>query len=789
MGKRIHRLGLVAGILAMAMPGSLARGQARDGTVLPYPDPVFTGTLGTTPVTSAAGYAPRPRLAENAPNVLLVMTDDVGFSAASTFGGAVPTPNLDRLAARGLRYNRFHVTAMCSPTRAALLTGRNHHAVATGALSDLAEDYPGYNSRFPKSAASIAKVLKYNGYNTAFFGKHHNVPTREQSIAGPFDQWPIGLGFEYFYGFIGGAINQFAPRLYRGTLPVDLTDRPDDYVLDRDLADDAIHWIHGQKAAAPDKPFFVYLAPGTAHSPLQAPPEWIARFKGRFDKGWDQMRGDNFARQKTMGIIPADAKLTPRPAEIAAWSSLSPEEQQVHARWMEVFCAQLAYQDAQFGRILDELERMGQLDNTLVIFIEGDNGASLEGGPHSSFNEAATMANGVKEPMAEKFARIDEIGGPNTMGKYAAGWGWANNTPFRWGKQIASHLGATRDPLVISWPRRITDMGGMRRQYSHVTDIYPTILEAADITVPTRVEGVEQQELGGTSLVYSWDHAKAADRHRVQYYEMFANRAIYADGWLANTKPRRVAWDFGPVAGNPDTSYEWQLYHLDSDFSQANDLAAERPGKLELMKALFDREARRNNVYPLNDNFPGRNSNSAEGRKQARSEFVYWGQDISLSQKVAPGLGSKDFTITIDLAEQADVPNGVLVATGSKFGGWAFYIDDGRPTAFVARSEIAPDQSRIAGNPLVPGVRQISYRYRSRGSDLGAGGILTIFADGREVGSGPVAATAALAAGFEETFDIGLDSGVAVSTDYTKGGKFRGRIEKVAVTLASPSGR
>ncbi|MGH6781064.1 MAG: arylsulfatase, partial [Sphingomonadaceae bacterium] len=533
---------LLSGLLLVASPAV-----AQTGTILPVPEAPFAGKIGETYADSVAAMPKPVRAPAGAPNVLLILTDDVGFAAASTFGGPVPTPSLDRLAARGLIYNRFHTTAMCSPTRASLLTGRNHHAVATGLITDLATGFPGYWATIPRSAATVAEILRQNGWNTGFFGKHHNVPGALTSAAGPFDLWPTGLGFEYFYGFVGGDTNQWRPKLYRGTTPVEHRHHPD-RTLDSDLSTDLIHWIHNQQAAAPDKPFFAYLAPGSAHAPHQAPADWIARFKGKFDQGWDRLREESFARQKALGIIPADTALTPRPEAVPAWDSLSPDERRVHARMMEVYAGMLAYQDAEIGRVLAELDRMGEAENTLVLFIEGDNGASAEGGPEGDSNEIGVLANGVREDTGWLLKLMPEMGGPESYQIFSAGWAWATNAPFAWTKQVASHLGGIRNGLVVSWPKGIAARG-IRSQFSHVTDIMPTILDATGVAMPRAVNGAEQQRVDGVSLTYSFADADAPERHRTQYFELMGNRGIYADGWFANTTPRRAPWDVRPVQG------------------------------------------------------------------------------------------------------------------------------------------------------------------------------------------------------------------------------------------------
>ena len=763
--------------------------QERHEVALPMPPAPFAGTIGRTYANSTPA-APQPvRAPDGAPNVLLVMTDDVGFAASSTFGGPIPTPNLDQLAARGLRYNRFHTTAMCSPTRAALLTGRNHHAVGSGVVTDLAAGYPGYSGILPKSAATVAEVLKQNGYSTAMFGKHHNVEPGSTSEAGPFDQWPQGLGFDYFYGFVAAETNQFMPALYRGTTHIAA---PRGVMLDQALADDAIRWVHEQKAGTPHKPFFIYFAPGTAHAPHQAPKDWIAKFRGQFDQGWDRLREDILARQKRLGIVPANTQLTPRPPGIPAWDTVSPGLKRVTARMMEVYAAMLACQDHEFGRLIDELARMGEIDNTLVIFIEGDNGASAEGGVFGQTNPMGGFANGAEDTKAELLAMIDELGGPDTVENWAAGWAWATNTPLRWTKQIASHLGGTRNGLVVSWPAHIAARG-LRSQFHHVVDIAPTILEAVGLPQPQRVNGVEQQRMDGVSMVYSFASADAPGRHRTQYFEMMGNRAIYHDGWMASTTPTRATWLRTPLAVKATPAdYDWELYDLEHDFSQAHDLAVERPAKLAELRALFEEEARRNHVYPLDDrlDLPRFAAAAALGPKP-RSSYVYWGKGVSVPADLAPSLRGS-FTLTAEIDGGDDTPRGVLAALGGRFAGWSFYLQDGRPVVLMAGAHRPDRIFRVAAGEAVPrGASTVRYDFASDG--VGRGGFMRISIDGREVGQGRIERTIVRTVEMTDTFDVGFDGDTPVTGDYTHEGRFTGEIRKLTVdqpvARAAPSAR
>lgn len=761
-----------------------------DRSVLPIPYNTFRGNLEPGETESMPFNLAEIKAPKNAPNILLVMTDDVGFASTSTFGGPAPTPTLDRLAQRGLLYNQFHTTALCSPTRAALLTGRNHHAVGLGTLVDIPTSFPGYTAHIPPSAATVARILRDNGYSTAMFGKDHNIPQRERSPAGPFDQWPTGRGFEYFYGFIAGDSDQWQPALYEGISPVADPNRPQGYLLDAELADKAINWIHNQKAAAPDKPFFIYYAPGSAHAPHQAPVDWIARFHGKFDHGWDVERELILERQKSMGVIPTDTLLAPRPEQVPAWDGLTTKQQKVFARFMEVYTAQLAYQDAQFGRLMDELERMGLADNTLVLFLQGDNGSSGEGSVAGTVNEMIDLSTGVHGIDVDWLAdHLDVLGGEDTYQGYQIGWALATDTPFPWFKQIASHLGSMRNGMVISWPARITQQDQLRSQYHHVIDVMPTLLEAAGVKAPDRVDGVEQQPVDGVSMFYSFDNAGAASTRVTQYYEIHGNRGIYHDGWLANTTPRNMSWDM-PVQQPTDTStYTWELYNLREDFSQSTNIAASHPQKLKELQGIFDREARKYNVYPLQDaggQIRGRAAASASGERP-RMHYVYWGEGIQLQFGVAPPMFYLPFSLEADVEIPAEGGRGVITAAGSKYGGWSFYLDEGKPVAYASVSglPLPGAQSRVAAeHPLSPGRHRIKFDFNSTDA---TGGSLSIFVDGKEVANGRIAKRPKMLAGNGETFDTGRDTNVPVSPDYSHEGVFNGQINKVEVKLKLPA--
>lgn len=757
------------------------RAEATDERALPRLQPAFAGRIGKTYRDSQPHYPAPARAPAGAPNVLVILTDDVGFAASSTFGGPVPTPQLDALAAGGLRYTRFHTTAMCSPTRAALLTGRNHHMVGSGIITDMATGFPGYDGIIPRSAATIARILTGHGYNSAFFGKHHNVPGHQASAAGPFDLWPTGLGFEYFYGFLGGDVDQFRPNLYRGIQPVPTPDDPG-YILDRDLADDMIRWLRNQDAAAPDKPFLAWYSPGTAHAPHQAPREWIERFRGRFSQGWDRLREESFERQRASGLVPAHATLTPRPALLPAWDSLSPERKRINERFMEVFAATLAFQDAQIGRVLYELRRMGEFDDTLIIFIQGDNGASAEGAVHGTLNELGRLVNEIEEPEAYLLAMLEEMGGPRSYQTYPTGWAWALDTPFQWTKTVGSHLGGTRNGLVISWPEGIAAAGGIRPQFHHVIDVLPTVLEAAGIPAPEVVDGIRQQRMDGISMVYTFDDASVAGRRTTQYFELFGNRAIYHQGWMASTTPRVPPWTWDDPSGSPDDGYQWELYHLDEDYSQGRDLAAEMPAKRAELEALFWAEAERNNVLPLDDRrSPLRVAERYLARWDTREEFRFHGAGISLPFAEAPPLFARDFDISVEVTVPA-AASGVLIGFGSWFGGWSFYLDRGVPVVHHAFNQRDADQFEVrAERALSPGRHQLDYRFDYDGGGFLRGGTMEIRIDGQTVARGRIERTVTVVAGLGETFDIGSDRGVPVVTQPAGRQDFEGRIHSLRV--------
>jgi arylsulfatase A-like enzyme len=771
-------------VVAFALP-------ARAQEVLPYPPQPFKGKIGRTAAESTPDF-PKPITApKGAPNVLLILTDDVGFGASSTFGGAIPTPTFDKLANAGLRYNTFHTTALCSPTRSALITGRNHHTNATGVITEMGTGFPGYNSLMPKSSGTVGEILKQNGYNTAWFGKNHNVPDWQTSQAGPFDLWPTALGFEYFYGFIGGDTDQWHSAIFEGTRPIEAEEQrgPDPKHFDELMAGKAIAWIRQQHSLAPDKPFFVYYAPGLTHAPHHAPKEWIAKFKGQFDQGWDKLREETLARQIKLGVVPAGTQLTPRPKEIPSWDSLTADQKRLFARMMEVYAASLAYVDYNIGRVIQAVEDTGELDNTLIVYIQGDNGASGEGTLQGLSNEVGVAGNGVEETIPYLLSIMDDLGGPLTYNHYPVGWAHAMDTPFQWTKQVASHFGGTRNGLVISWPKRIKQTGEVRSQFSSVIDITPTILEAATVKVPTMINGVKQKPIEGFSLVYSFDNAKAPTHHKSQYFELMGNRGIYDNGWMANTTPLKLPWakvSLDAPTPNPD-DFKWELYHIAQDFSQANNLAAQNPAKLKELQAAFEREAQKYNVYPLDSSLAERmDVRLRPSLTRGRNTFTYYPGTIRIPEGAAPDMKNKDFIVTADVEIPAGGADGVLITQGGRFGGWGLLLLDGKPEFDYAFSNQPQHKYRVASNEkLSPGKHTIKFDFKYNGPGMGKSGAGTLSVDGKQVAQGKIERTIPTRFSLDETMDIGEDTGTPVVEDYVNKMpfKFTGTLKKVVIEL------
>ena len=748
---------------------------------LPQPDPPFQGKTDIDPAKSKPDW-PKPVTApKGAPNVVLILLDDVGFAATSTFGGGAPTPALDRLAAGGLRYNRFHVNAMCSPTRGALLSGRNSHEIGFGMIAESAVGYPGYNAMWPQSSAGIAEVLKLNGYSTAAFGKWHNTPVWDVNPAGPFNRWPIGLGFEYFYGFLGASTSQWEPNIYRNVSAVEAPASPKEgYQLTTDLANDAIAWVRRHDAMTPSKPFFLYFATGATHSPHHVSKDWVDKFNGKFDMGWDKLRADTFARQKELGVIPANAELTPRPKEMVAWDSLNADQKKLLSHQMEVYAAFLAQTDYEVGRMLEAIRAQGHNEDTAVFYIAGDNGASAEGGVDG---RDAVNAEGRPLSVAERQNQYDELGSEKFTNMYATAWAWATNSPFQWAKRVASHLGGTRDAMVVSYPGHVKG-GGLRSQFSHVIDIAPTIFELAGVKPPAVVNGVKQTPLEGVSLAYTFDHPDEPSRHKVQYFEMLGSRGIYKDGWWAGSF-NHLPWN-GPADGTPTLPVNqrpWELYNLEQDYSQAHNLAAQNPQKLEELKKLFDAEARRNNVYPLE---PGRTPQPSPSI--GRTHFVYHAGDRRITPGAGPRLAGRAHRIDAEVIIPASGAEGVIVAQGGRQGGFTLYVKDGRVT-YETSSFGHMSGSLVSSEPLAAGKASIVVEVAPAGkvdqaTQLLLAGRAPMPVMARLMVNGKPAGEARCSfAGAGDTLDVGSDLVSPVSTKYTSPFAFTGKIDAVTIDL------
>jgi len=754
--------------------------------VLPGPDRAPVGLTTYDAKDPDAAYPPiRPlRPPEGAPNVLVVLLDDVGFGASSAFGGPVRTPTFERLAAEGLRFNRFHTTALCSPTRQALLTGRNHHAVGMGGITEIATSAPGYNSIRPNTAAPLAEILRLNGYSTAQFGKCHEVPVWETSPIGPFRQWPTGSGFEHFYGFIGGETNQYAPAIYRDTVPVEPDRTPEEgYHFTEDMTDQAIGWVRQQKALAPDKPFFVYYAPGATHAPHHVPKEWSDKYKGQFDQGWDRLREQTLARQKELGVIPADADLTARPHEIPAWDDTPTDLKPVLARQMEVYAGFLEHTDHHVGRLVDALADLEILDDTLLYVMIGDNGASAEGTLRGTFNELLVL-NGAPQLETVEFmaSRVDDFGTPASYNHYAVGWAHAMDTPYQWTKQVASHWGGTRNGTIVRWPHGFAAHGEIRSQFHHVIDVATTVLEAAGLPEPVSVNGVQQMPMHGVSMRYAFDDSHAADRRVTQYFEMFCNRGIYHKGWTAVTR-HSVPWDMTARMPAYDDDI-WELY-APEDWTQAHNLAEKEPERLRELQRLFLIEATKYQVLPLDDRRAERFNSDLAGRPtlvHGTSQLLFGGMG-RLSENSVLVVKNKTHAVTADVIVPDGPADGVIVAQGGAFGGWSLYAKDGRPT--YCYNLFGLQRFKVEGeSPIPTGEHQVRMEFTYDGGGLGKGGTVSLFLDGQRVGQGRVEATVPMVFSADETTDVGSDSATPVSDDYgPRDSGFTGRIRWVQIDV------
>jgi arylsulfatase len=770
------------------------------GQQLPSPDPKFGGMIKQKASESKAWWAPRLVPPKGAPNVLLIMTDDVGFGAPGTFGGVVPTPALDRIAKNGLRYTNFHSTSLCSPTRAAIITGRNHHVAGFGVVGEIATGFPGYDSVIRKENGTIGTILKENGYATSWFGKNHNTPFYQATQAGPFHQWPIGMGFEYFYGFVGGDSSQWQPNLYRNTTAIYPFEGSAGWNLTTAMADEAIQYMKQVKEIAPEKPFLVYYVPGGTHAPHHPTPEWIKKISDMhlFDDGWNKLRETIFANQKRLGIMPTNAQLTAWPKELPQWDSLNWEERKLFTKQMDVYGAYLAYTDNEIGRVIQAVEDLGQLDNTLIIYISGDNGASAEGMLNGTPNEFTTF-NGVPVPVKDQFLWYEFWGSDRTFPHFAAPWAWAMSTPFKWVKQVASHFGGTAQGVAMSWPGHIDDVGGIRRQFHHVIDIAPTILEATGIRAPAMLDGIKQRPMDGVSMAYTWRKAssKAPSRRTTQYFEMLGNRAIYHDGWVACTTPATLPWELSN-APPPDViiGYKWELYNVKDDPTQSNDLAAKMPGKLKQMQSIFYLEAKKHDVLPLDNTTLARWNAPKPNLTAGRTVFTYSGSLVGVPNSGAPSILNKSYTITAEVTVPEGGAEGMIVTDGGRFGGYALFLSKGelgigRGKPVFLYNLLDLKRTAWAGPELGAGKHTIVFDFKSDGPGLGKGGTGVLSVDGKEVARNSVEHTTPVTFPEDETFDIGQDtrSGVALlEYRYDVPFKFTGKIDRLIFKLAPQPG-
>jgi arylsulfatase len=750
---------------------------------LPRPDFHFTGQVGRTFKDSDPAQFPQPvQPPQGAPNIVLILLDDVGFGQFSTFGGGVPSPTMDRLAEEGLRFNRFHTTALCSPTRAALITGRNHHSTSFAGITECATGYDGYTCVLPRNCGTVAEVLRQNGYMTAWIGKNHNTPTWELSPAGPFDRWANGLGFDYFYGFNAGDMNHWHPVLYENHNLVPASDDPD-YHLTEDLADKAVDWVRRVKSIAPDKPYFLYVAPGATHAPHQAPKAWIDRFKGQFDDGWDAYREKTLERQKALGVVPPDTQLTERSKGLPAWEGLNADQKRLYARMMECFAAYGAQVDEAMGRIVDAVKALPDADNTVILYIAGDNGSSAEGGLEGSLNENLFF-NGFPETWQDNLKAIDELGGPKHFNHFPSSWAHAMNTPFQWTKQVASHFGGTRNPLIVSWPKGIKDKGGLRDQFLHVIDIVPTLYEWAGITPPLELNGVPQKPVEGISFAFAAKDAKAPSRRNTQYFELGCNRGLYHDGWMASA-PSFIPWDPNRDENwDPDKAI-WELYRVDQDFSQAKDLAKDHPDKLRELQDLWWAEASKYNVLPIDWRGTIRMNAEAMGRPSLigeRTKAVYYEGMTALPGAACLPMLNKSWTITAEVDLPNEAASGMIVTQGGSEGGYGLYLREGRPV-FVYNF-LGQERPTFAGEAALPaGKTTIEVAFAYDGGGMGKGGEFTLKAGGKTVAGGRIERSVPIQFAIFEGLDVGLDTGSPVDWTYKLPFKFTGKVEKVTIEL------
>lgn len=755
-----------------------------DGKQLPNPPFPFEGVIEDDATKSKAYWPPQIVPPKGAPNILLIMTDDQGYGISGTFGGVIPTPNMDKIANAGLRYTQFHSTALCSPSRAALITGRNHHSVGFGVIIEQSTGFPGYDGIIELNSASIGSILKYNGYATSWFGKDHNVPTNQNTNTGPYDNWPSGMGFEYFYGFVGGETDQWRPYLFQNTTQIFPWKDDPEYNMITGMADNAIDYLNQLNSSDPERPFFLYYVPGRTHAPHQPKKEWRDKFKGKFDNGWNNMRDEIFANQKRLGVIPQNTQLTPWPDDLPKWETLNADEKKMYARQAENFAGYVAYTDHEIGRVIQKVEDMGKFDNTLIIYISGDNGTSAEGTAlGTAFDMAAIQA--IEMPIEEQLKYYDEWGGPMTTPHMSVAWSWAFDTPFKWTKQIASHFGGTRQGMVMSWPNKIKDKGGVRSQFHHLIDIVPTILEATGIPAPEMVEGIKQKPMDGISMAYTWDksNTNAPSTRKTQYFEMFCNRGIYNDGWYACTTPPQPPWLMGLGKFPPIDDYKWELYNLTEDYSQFNDLASQNPDKLKEMQALFMTEAKKYQVLPLDNSVVARLLAPRPNGTQGRTDFTYTGPISGITYPAAPDILTKSFTITADIEIPQSGTEGMLATLGGRMGGWGLYILKGKPV--FTYNMLALEKFKWQGtDALSPGKHTIVFDFKYDGPGAGKSGTGVLSVDGKEVANNKIPNTIPFLLTIFETFDIGSDTRTPVNDDdYQVPFKFTGTINKINIKL------
>ena len=784
------------------VPGSPNATTTIDGRYLPPPPQKFRGEINLDAAQSKPAWPARVVPPEGAPNILLIMTDDVGFGAPSTFGGVIPTPALDRIANEGLRYTNFHSTALCSPTRAALITGRNHHSVGFGVVSEAASGYPGYDSIITKDSATLGRILLENGYRTAWFGKDHNTPTYQASQAGPFNQWPTGMGFEYFYGFVGGDTSQWQPNLFRNTTAIYPYIGHPGWNLTTAMSDDAIHWLNQLNDINPSMPFFLYYVPGGTHAPHQPTPEWIKKISDMhlFDKGWNALRDQIFANQKRLGVIPQDAKLTPWPDLLKRWDTLTGEEQKLYIRQANVYAAYLAYTDHEIGRVIQAVEDMGKLDNTLIIYISGDNGASAEGSPNGTPSEFLQF-NGIELPVAAQMKFYDAWGNDQTYVHMAVPWAWAFDTPFKWTKQIPSFFGGTRQGMAIAWPARIKDKGGIRNQFHHVIDIVPTILEVTGIPAPVMVDGIGQKPIEGVSMAYTFDkaNADAPSPHHAQYFEMLGVQGLYSNGWMLSAVPVRPPWDLlGKAIMDPASAYKFELYDVRHDWTQYTDVAVANPAKVREMTDLMFGEFAKYQVLPLDASVATRLVVRRPSLIASRKVFTYSGEPITgIPDGTAPNVLNTSYTITADIDVPQGGAEGMIVTEGGRFGGYGMYLLNGKPVFLWNLLDLK--RVRWEGTePLTPGKHTIEYDFKYDGlgfatlafnnlSGIGRPGTGTLKVDSKVVSTQTMQRTVPLVLPWDETFDIGSDTGTPVDDrDYQVPFKFTGKIDKLTIAVAPP---